>query len=227
MKPKMVLKIGTDIAMTAALLLLMAYSLIGEKAHEWIGVGMFLLFVLHHILNGKWSSNLLKGKYTVLRIWQTVLVAAVLLCMAGSMISGIVLSYHVFRFLPVHGVYNWARTMHLLCSYWGFVMMSLHLGFHWCMMMAMVKKHMGTSGAIYTWLLRTVAIVIALYGVFAFVHRDFGSYMLLKNEFVFFNFEEPLIFFFLDYLAVMALFVFIGHYVTEFSKHCTLSRRKQ
>ena len=74
MKPKMVWKICVDIAMTAALLLLMAYELIGEAAHEWIGVSMLVLFVLHHILNGKWSGNLLKGKYTPFRIWQTILV---------------------------------------------------------------------------------------------------------------------------------------------------------
>lgn len=34
MKPKMIIKIITDIAMTAALLLLMTYGLIGEAAHE-------------------------------------------------------------------------------------------------------------------------------------------------------------------------------------------------
>lgn len=37
--------------MTLCLMLLMSYSLIGEQAHEWIGIGMFVLFVLHHWLN--------------------------------------------------------------------------------------------------------------------------------------------------------------------------------
>lgn len=50
MKPKMILKIGIDIVMTIALLLLMAYQLIGEENHEWIGVFMFVFFILHHIL---------------------------------------------------------------------------------------------------------------------------------------------------------------------------------
>lgn len=59
MKPKMIMKIVVDIAMTIALLLLMTYELIGQAAHEWVGIGMFALFVLHHILNGKWSKNLL------------------------------------------------------------------------------------------------------------------------------------------------------------------------
>ena len=34
MKPKMILKLAVDIGMTAALLLLMAYELVGQAAHE-------------------------------------------------------------------------------------------------------------------------------------------------------------------------------------------------
>ena len=101
MKPKMTLKLCVDGAMTIALLLLMAYELIGKAAHEWIGMAMFLLFVLHHILNGKWVKNLLKGRYTPLRTLQTVLAAVILLCMFGSMVSGIVLSEYTFAFLNI------------------------------------------------------------------------------------------------------------------------------
>ena len=55
MKP--VVKRVVDFLMTAALLLLMAYSLVGEAAHEWIGMGMFLLFLVHLILNRKWVRS--------------------------------------------------------------------------------------------------------------------------------------------------------------------------
>ena len=211
--------------MTVALMLLMTYELIGRAAHEWIGVSMFVLFVLHHILNGKWSRNVLKGKYTALRLFQTVLVICVLLCMAGSMISGIILSEHVFAFLSIRSGQSWARTWHLLCSYWGFVMMSLHLGFHWSMMMAMAKKHFGESSRLRTWILRAVGAGIAAYGVHAFGNREIGSYMLRRSEFVFFDFEEPLVFFFLDYIAVMGLFVFIGHYLAKLLKWLRSKRK--
>lgn len=226
MRPKMVWKICVDIAMTAALLLLMAYELIGEAAHEWIGISMFVLFVLHHILNGKWSSHLLKGKYTPFRIWQTILVLLVLASMLGSIISGIILSRYAFDFLSIRSGQSWARTVHLLCSYWGFVLMSLHLGLHWSMMMGMAKKQLGASSPFRSWTLRAVAAAIAVYGAFALVHREIGSYMFLKNEFVFFNFEEPLALFFLDYLAVMGLFVFLGHYFAGFLKYLSRKRKQ-
>lgn len=226
MNPKMVWKICVDIAMTAALLLLMAYERVGEAAHEWIGVSMFVLFFLHHILNGKWSGNLLKGKYTPFRIWQTILVLLVLAFMIGSMISGIILSEYAFDFLSIRSGQSWARTVHLLCSYWGFVVMSLHLGLHWSMMMGMAKKQLGAPSRFRTWTLRAVAAAIAVYGAFALVQREIGSYMFLKNEFVFFNFEEPLILFFLDYLAVMGLFVFLGHYFAGFLKYLSRKRKQ-
>lgn len=215
MKPQMIAKLCVDAAMTVALLLLMAYELIGKAAHEWIGMAMFILFVLHHILNGKWTKNLFKGRYTSLRILQTALAALLLLCMLSSMVSGMVLSEYALAFLNIRQGQSWARTLHMLSSYWGFVLMALHLGLHWGMMLQMAKKRLGPSSPKRTWLLRLAAAAIAIYGLFAFAHREIGSYMFLKSEFVFFNFEEPLIFFFLDYLAVTGTFVRVGHYLTK------------
>lgn len=225
MKPKTILKIVTDIAMTIALLLLMTYELIGQAAHEWIGIDMFVLFVLHHILNGKWSKNLLKGKYTALRIMQTILVVLVLLSMLGSMVSGVILSRHALSLLPISGGRSFARSLHMLSAYWGFVFMSLHLGFHWSMMMGMARKFVKKPSEIRKWVLRAVAVGIAGYGVYAFIKRDIGSYMLLKNQFVFFDFEEPLILFLMDYIASMGMFAAVGHYLSEVLKK--LRKRKQ
>ncbi len=218
MKPKMIIKIAVDIAMTIALLLLMTYELIGQAAHEWIGIGMFVLFVAHHILNGKWSKNLLKGRYTALRIMQAALVVMVLLSMIGSMVSGVILSRHALSFLPISGGRAFARSLHMIAAYWGFVFMSLHLGFHWSMMMSMAGKLVKKQSEIRKWVLRAVAVLIAGYGAYAFMKRDVGSYMLLRNQFVFFDFEEPLILFLLDYITIMGLFIGAGHYLSEILK---------
>lgn len=219
MRTKMILKQVTDIAMTILLLLLMAYSLIGEEAHEWIGIGMFVLFVIHHMLNCVWGKNLLKGKYTPLRIWQTALVLTVLVCMAGSMISGVVLSRYALSFLSIRSGYRWAEKVHLLSAYWGLIMMSLHIGFHVSVMAGMTRKYMGNTSVKHNRLLRIAAAVVAVYGVVAFGKRGIGRYLFLKDEFVFFDFEEPILFFLIDYVAIMVLFAWIGHYVTEFLKH--------
>ncbi|TGY91183.1 hypothetical protein E5329_22480 [Petralouisia muris] len=42
MKHKAILKIVADIGMTVMLLFLMTYELIGEAAHEWLGIGHYM-----------------------------------------------------------------------------------------------------------------------------------------------------------------------------------------
>lgn len=213
MKPKMIVKTGVDIAMTIAMLLLMAYQLIGEEAHEWIGVFMFVLFVTHHLLNGAWGRNILRGKYNARRILQTVIVFLILLCMAGSMVSGIILSRYVFASLNIRSGVVWAGSVHILCAYWGFILMSIHLGFHWNIMITMAGKVFSEVPKGIRTALRVIAVLIAVYGGVAFVKRDIWNYMILKNHFAFYDFSEPVVFFLLDYLAVMGLFVFVGHYL--------------
>ena len=209
MKPTLKIKIAVDAVMSVSMLLLMAYGLVGEAAHEWIGMGMFALSVVHHVLNRRWIQAVPRGRYTPLRIVQTALAGLIFLCMVGSMISGIVLSCHVFAFLPKHGGYELAGKLHILCAFWGFVLMSLHLGMHWNMLLTMARKHLQPS-KIRTWALRIAGYSFAAYGVVTFVRRDVGLYLLLKSHFVFFDYSEPLIAFLLDYLAVMAMFVLIG-----------------
>lgn len=84
--------------------------------------------------------------------------------------------------------------------------------------MSMARKVVNKQSQIRKWVLRAAAFLIAGYGIYAFTRRDIGSYMLLKNQFVFFDFEEPLILFMLDYIAVMGLFVAVGHYMSEILK---------
>lgn len=220
-------KIIIDALMTAALLLLMSYGLFGESYHEWVGAGMFLLFVLHHVLNRKWTKNFRKRTYTPFRIVQTVTVAAVLITMFGSMISGILLSRYVFAFVDVRGVPMPARSVHMVCAYWGFALMSFHLGLHWSMVTGMVGKLLKNPSKIRAWTARIAGAAVAGYGVYAFKKRAVGTYMFLKAHFVFFDYEEPLFLFLLDYLAVMGFFVFLGHYTGKGVKYLNKKVKKK
>lgn len=119
MKPKAVVKLAVDAAMTVLLLLLMAFELVGRAVHEWIGVGMFFLFVLHHLLNRGWTKRLFQGKYTPYRVAQTGVAALVFLAMLGSFASAVFISQEVFAFLPIRQGMALGRTVHLLCAYLG------------------------------------------------------------------------------------------------------------
>ena len=218
MKRDVILKVMTDLCMTAALLVLMSYELVGQAVHEWLGLSLFILFILHHIWNRKWSRNIFKRKHTLFSILQTFLVICALITMAGSLISGVILSRHALAFWPIAGGRSFARSLHMVSAYWGFVFLSLHLGFHWSMIMGIVKKHLKRMSVVPIWIWRGAAFLTAVYGVYAFVKRGIGEYMVLKNQFVFFDFDEPLAFFLVDYLAVLAFFVWRGHYLAKWAK---------
>lgn len=57
MNKNLKIRLLADSGMTLALLLLMSYQLVGEKAHEWIGMAMFLLVIGHHVLNRRWMRK--------------------------------------------------------------------------------------------------------------------------------------------------------------------------
>lgn len=217
MTTKRKFQIVVDCVMTAILPLLMAYSLIGEEFHEWVGVVMFALFLLHHALNWKWHKNLFKGRYTAVRIVGTGINAVIFVLMLMLMASGMIMSRFVFRFLPISGGTSLARIVHLSASYWCYILISVHVGLHGNMLMGILRKAVGIRepSVIRKVLFRMAAIVLAVYGIHAFVNRGFPGYMFLKTQFVFLDYGEPIIFFLLDYLAIMALFAILGYYTTK------------
>ena len=65
---KMSVKTVIDILMAVLLMLLMSYQITGELAHEWLGMAMVTLVIVHQIFNRKWYGVLLKGRYNLYRI---------------------------------------------------------------------------------------------------------------------------------------------------------------
>lgn len=214
MKPKAAVKIAVDILMTLALLFLMGYQFWQDAAHEWAGTGMFLLFILHHILNGNWHRAVFRGRYTPAGVFQLVIDLLVLLAMIGLMVSGVILSNHVFAFLPTRSGMGFARLLHMAASYWGFVLMALHLGLHWGMVLGMGRKALRPS-RIRRVLLPVLGGCVAVYGLIAFPRRDLITYMLVRTHFVFFDFSEPIPLFYLDYLAMMGTFIFLAYSISR------------
>lgn len=199
-----------DIAMTLLLLLSMAYELVGPASaelceklfgfsfdgyeygalmHEAIGTAFLLLLAFHLWLNRRWLMSMFKGRYNaaraVLVLADVLLIVDVVFLLISSVLMSRALDLYVDEGM------SFARTAHLLSSYWGYVIMSFHIGLHW-------KKFP-------LWLLAPMA-----YGVYAFIQRQIGEYMSLSSEFVFFDFDEPIGYFFLDYIAVMLLFAGLG-----------------
>ncbi|MDQ0899186.1 membrane-bound ClpP family serine protease [Paenibacillus sp. V4I7] len=58
-------KLVIDFMMLIFTIVAMAYSITGNRAHEIVGVFLFILFIVHNILNRRWYKAILKGKYNV------------------------------------------------------------------------------------------------------------------------------------------------------------------
>lgn len=207
------IKVCIDLAMTAALPILMCYSLIGETAHEIIGVTMFCLFIAHHFLNIGWLKSLFTGfagRYTLQRAVVTAVNALVFLCMLGLMYSAIVISKHLFVFITLGGTMT-ARTIHLLCAYWGLVLMSIHLGMNIEQMLKLIKRK--SSKPLIA--LYIIFGMLAAAGVYAFIKLKFEDYMLGRVQFVFIDSSTSVILTILEYLCVTVLFAEIGYWLNK------------
>lgn len=170
--------------------------------------------IMHHALNWRWYKNLAGGKYGPLRILQTAVDFLALFSMLGLMVSGVILSREVFAFLPIAGGTGFARILHMLCSYWGFILMSVHLGLHWGMLLGVARRVSGRikPSAIRAWVLRALALALCAAGLYAFWKHGIADYLFLRTQFVFFDMEQPLALFLGEYLAIMGLWACIAYY---------------
>ena len=216
-------------AMTTLLLLSMAYEMVGPAfeefcgkvfgvsfdgyemggiIHEWIGTALILLFFWHLWLNRYWLKNLFKGRYNATRTVLALTNLLLIIDVVFLLVSGIMMSKVLD--LPLEGGMDFARTSHMLASYWGYVIMSFHIGLYWHVMSAMMFRQPSLASGVFP---HIAAVVLMAYGAYAFVKRQLGEYMFLFTEFVFFDFEEPILYFFIDYIAIMILFACLGHYL--------------
>lgn len=84
------------------------------------------------------------------------------------------------------------------------------------MVLGMVRNAVGTvSPKPVRFLLRVAAVLIAGYGVYAFVKNQILSYLFLTTQFVFFDFEKPVWLFFTEYMTIMGMIAFLAHYSSK------------
>ena len=144
------IRMPVDILMTILSLLLMGgtYLFPTDIVHEILGAALFILWAVHISLNRRAYGAIFKGKYNPYRIMQTFINCGILICTVFLMISGIILSNHIFTFLNIQGGLGFARIAHLLASHWYYLFMSMHIGLHVGMITNKIKHSPSTAGKI-------------------------------------------------------------------------------
>lgn len=204
-----------DIFMMIALMFLMGYQFWGETSHEWFGAAMFILYILHHILNRNWYKTLYKDTISAMRSLNIIINIALLIVMLMQIYSSIVISRHVFAFLPINGGMALARKLHILGAYWGFILMGLHIGQYISVILSVIRKKQNIKAVsnIRCTAVNICAAAASVYGIYALIKRDFLQYMFLKSEFVFLDYAEPKLYFYLDIIAIAVLCMFSAHWI--------------
>ncbi len=205
MKSKKNVKLAIDAAMTVTLLCLMAYQVTGEVLHEWFGIGMTVLLIVHHILNIKWYAALFKGKYNAYRIVTTLVNTLLLFSIALTAICGMSMSAHAVPFLYGMVSVSFARTAHLALSFWSFVLMGIHLGIHLPAMTAKIKPSK-TAKIVCTAIFTAAAAI----GLWLFIRNGIAEYLLFRTHFAFFDFGKSALLVFAENAAILFFFVFVG-----------------
>ena len=205
------LRMTIDITMTILSIILMGgnYLFPADLVHEILGVGLFVLWIVHIILNRHWYGTIFRGKYNPYRVMQTVINCCILICTIFLMISGIILSNHIFTFLNIQSGLGFARLAHLLASHWYYLFMSLHIGLH------VGRLFQNATAKIIP---RILLALVCAYGIYAFIARGVWKYLILQQQFFFFDLERGYILFVLDYISIIILFATISHFIAKLLK---------
>ena len=204
-KSKNSIKRIVDTAMTVLLVCLMAYQVTGETAHEWIGIGMTALVIVHQILNRKWYGALFKGKYNPYRILSTALNILLLVSFSLTAFCGMSMSGHAVPFLYGMAPVSSVRRMHLSMSHWAFVLMGLHLGMHLPAMAAGLKLKDRTKA-----ILTCLFACIGGTGLYLFFRSGMPDYLFFRVPFAFLDYDKAGWLVMLENVLMLSFWAFVG-----------------
>ena len=203
MKGNRAVKIVVDVAMSVVLVATMATALVQEVPHEWLGIALFVLMVTHVVLNRKWILGVFRSHRKAPYLLHLILIVALLVCLVGMIASSLVLSKYVFGFLPALPGASWARRIHMLFSYWLFVLAFAHSGLH-----VRISRRMAPWKL---WSLRVAAVAVGAYGAYAFVQLGMFAYLTGQVQFAMVDLNTPLAVTFARYAGVAALVAIVFH----------------
>ncbi|KRE38149.1 DUF4405 domain-containing protein [Paenibacillus sp. Soil522] len=221
MNPNMFIKLIIDLIMTESMLVAMAYHITGNMIHELVGVFLFVLFIVHNILNRRWYKTIFRGKYKVQQILSIAVNLLFLITIAVALISSVPISRDIFPFIRINNDMV-MRQIHVLSAYWGFILMAVHIGISWGRIINAARKMTGiiTTSRVRTIAFRLLAVLIVVYGVQISFERDMGSRLLIYNPFGYWGFDETAMRFVIDYLSIMGIYICGTHYTLKYiQKH--------
>ena len=139
--------LALDVAALAVFLVVANPALTGIGVHEWLGLGMFLVFFVHALLHADWAVDALRGSVARpswgrtgnLALDLLIAVAFMAATVSGIMVSGAVLPAFGWY---AEGYYFW-DPLHAMSAKALLALLLVHFVVHWKWMAAWFKKSKG------------------------------------------------------------------------------------
>lgn len=213
-KTRNTVKRVVDAVLTVLLLFIMAYQVTGDELHEWLGIGMTAVLIIHNILNRRWYASLFKGKYPPYRRTVTIVNMLLLISITVTALTGMSMSGHAVPFMYDFIDVDISRRLHLSLSWWSFILMGIHIGLH---LRAMTAKLAAKARSIFNVSLAAAACA----GLCLFLKNEILKYLFF-SQYAFLDYSKPQWLVVTENLAMLLFWAFAGHvlsYLVQFPKH--------
>ncbi|WP_159996364.1 DUF4405 domain-containing protein [Roseomonas sp. 18066] len=213
MTPSLPRRMLLDLASAGLLVFGLSYWWLGNAAHELAGTAMFLLLILHNVFNRRWWGRLPRARREPRRLLDGAVTLLLLGGMLALLVTSVLISNALSGVLSAFGGFT-LRQIHSLAAYWVLVIVAVHLGLRWPMIMAVARGLLGieTASRPRALALRLLAAAVAAQGVWSALVLGLAGRLSMQVSLDWWNFEESVAAFFLHCLAIMGLCVAVTHY---------------
>lgn len=207
------LRLGFDLVAAALLLFCLSYWWLGNVTHEVAGTALFLLIIVHNVFNRRWYANAATKGRQRRGLFNLTATVVLLVSMLVLLVTSVLISNALSSIMSAYGGFT-VRQIHIAASYWAVVLVSIHLGLRWPMLMGIARGWFGITrpSTVRTWSLRIVAAFIAAYGIWSSSVQALGTKLSMQMTLDWWNFEEAVASFFLHWLAIAGLFIALTYY---------------
>lgn len=216
MKPLFLTRLVFDLIAAGLLLFALSYWWLGNVAHELAGTVVFLLVIVHNVFNRRWYSTIPKARRDARGLFNIAVTLLLLVAMLALLVTSVLISNALSGVLSAYGGFT-VRQIHTLAAYWVLVIISVHLGLRWPMLMGIARALTGISkpNAMRTLALRVIAVGLAIHGIWSSFELAIGTKLSMQMTLDWWNFEESVAGFFIHCIAIAGLYICLTYYAMK------------
>ncbi len=209
-------RLALDLVAAVLLLVGLAYWWLGNVVHELVGTAMFLLVIIHNVFNRRWYATVSVMRRQARGWINAVFTLALLIAMLTLLVTSVLISHALSGVMSPYSGFT-VRQIHTFTAYWLLVLVSIHLGLRWPMIMGVARNLFGLSkqSRARTLALQVIALLVAIHGVWSSFVLGIGTKLAMQMTLDWWNFEESVVGFFGHCLAISGLYIVMTYYAMK------------